>query len=104
MGVARKALDVNAGTVRDLLGVFLAQIGSAAPELIFGVPEGVAHHYTDLSGLAGIISNSDLWLTHSRYSNDDEEMKHGFRVAREQIAAGRANRSDQDYLQYLDEV
>ena len=27
-------------------------------------------HYTDLSGLQGILQNHDLWLTNSRFSND----------------------------------
>jgi hypothetical protein len=37
-------------------------------------------HYTSLEGAIGIISTGDLWLTNSRYSNDDEELKHGHRL------------------------
>ena len=39
-------------------------------------------HYTDLAGLKGILENHDLWLTHSRYCNDHEEMTHGYSVAK----------------------
>lgn len=43
-------------------------------------------HYTDLAGLKGILENHDLWLTHSRFCNDDEEMTHGYSVAKVAIA------------------
>jgi hypothetical protein len=46
-------------------------------------------HYTDLGGMQGIVSKSDLWLTSARYSNDSEEMTHGHNVARRVIAAQR---------------
>ena len=41
-----------------------------------------AHHYTDLDGLRGIVENDDLWLTNAQYSNDEEELEHGYQVAR----------------------
>jgi hypothetical protein len=65
---------------------FLQQIGSFSPDLIHHrgtVPR--IYHYTDLNGLKGIVENKDLWLTNSRYSNDDEEMIHGLEVVREVI-------------------
>ncbi|MGH9384154.1 MAG: DUF2971 domain-containing protein [Vicinamibacterales bacterium] len=34
-------------------------------------------HYTTLGGAIGIIESGDLWLTNSRYSNDDEELRYG---------------------------
>ena len=42
-------------------------------------------HYTDLTGLKAIASEHDLWLTHALYCNDEAEMKHGIRIARDQI-------------------
>jgi hypothetical protein len=64
-----------------VLGGFLGTIGSSVgPELILS-PGKDLFHYTDLPGLLGILQNGDLWLTHSRYSNDDEEMAHGQRIA-----------------------
>jgi len=41
-----------------------------------------AHHYTDLDGLRGIVEKDDLWLTNAQYSNDEEEMEHGYEIAR----------------------
>ena len=58
---------------------FLIAVGSFQPDLIFGVTERL-FHYTDLGGFQGIISGHDLWLTHLRYSNDEEELLHGHRV------------------------
>jgi Protein of unknown function (DUF2971) len=39
-------------------------------------------HYTDLSGLRGIVIDDDLWLTNSRFSNDDKEMTFGYAIAK----------------------
>jgi Protein of unknown function (DUF2971) len=69
----------------EQLKPFLMSVGSDQPDLIFGVT-GRLFHYTDLRGFQGIISDHDLWLTHLRYSNDDEEMLHGQRVVSEVIA------------------
>lgn len=44
------------------------------------------HHYTDLPALRSIVGSQDLWLTDSRFSNDTEEMAHGFGVVQEVIA------------------
>ncbi|MBX5201987.1 DUF2971 domain-containing protein [Rhizobium sp. NZLR1] len=34
-------------------------------------------HYTDLSGLKGIIENNELWLSHAAFLNDPQELEHG---------------------------
>lgn len=62
---------------------FLERVRSYTPDLIFtkGVVDRI-HHYTDLGGLAGIVGSQDLWLTNARFSNDDEEMTHGYGVVR----------------------
>jgi hypothetical protein len=66
--------------------------------------EGV-YHYTNLEGLRSIVSNHDLWLTHSRYSNDDEEITLGYARAKEAIALARGQRSlGTDWPAYLDRV
>ena len=44
------------------------------------------YHYTDLPALRNIVASQDLWLTDSRFSNDTEEMAHGFGVVQEVIA------------------
>jgi hypothetical protein len=73
----------------ERLKPFLQAVGSDQPELIFGVKDQL-FHYTDLTGFGSIISNHDLWLTHLRYSNDEEEMLHGQRIVSEVIAQGLA--------------
>lgn len=71
----RPAVDIQA-----LVG-FLDSLQSYSVDLILNLDPGQSlYHYTDLGGLLGIIQQHDLWLTHSRYSNDDEEMTHGQKV------------------------
>jgi hypothetical protein len=96
-----KRLDSEANALR----VFLQQVGSFTTELIYGVPDGKRlYHYTDLNGLHGIISKQDLWLTDSRYSNDSEEMRHGYSVARavlEEQQRRAAQSGNQDHIAVL---
>jgi hypothetical protein len=78
-------------TSLDSLTSFLESVSSYTEELIYGPAQGQAlYHYTDLAGLQGILQSDDLWLTHSRYLNDDEEITHGYRIVREAIEAHRA--------------
>ena len=66
------------------LGRFLASIGSFHPSLIVGSKvNGRLYHYTDLTGVLGIVGKHDLWHTHSLFSNDEEEMKHGMAIVGE---------------------
>ena len=83
------ARDVSARPAVDLqaLGNFLSSIGSDNQALIFGPDGNPMYHYTDLAGLLGIVDKHDLWLTHSLYSNDEAEMKHGMDVVKEVLAA-----------------
>lgn len=68
---------------RGPLSMFLDSIGSLDPDLISGIgPGDVLFHYTDLTGLKGIVEEHDLWLTHSHFLNDSEEMTHGRSVVR----------------------
>jgi hypothetical protein len=72
------------------LNVFLAEVGSVAEDWIFGVGRDKSlYHYTDFNGLLGILSTNDLWLTHSRFSNDEQELTHGYDFARRLIKEAR---------------
>lgn len=89
----------------DALKQFLVSVRSHTDELIFGPDKGKPlYHYTDLSGLRGILQGHDLWLTHSRYCNDDEEMTHGLRVVSEVIEEQRAATPRPGRRKYLDRV
>ncbi len=95
------SININA------LNEFLNVVGSYSPELIFNPQDlRTIYHYTDLNGLRGIVDCHDLWLTHSRYSNDEEELTHGVqivkRVIEEELAlAGPDDVDRQNYLKDL---
>jgi len=46
------------------------------------------YHYTDASGLKGIIDNQEIWFTDYRYLNDPSELTHGMNLAKALIAKG----------------
>jgi len=35
------------------------------------------YHYTDATGLKGVIENDEIWFTDFRYLNDPSELRHG---------------------------
>lgn len=43
------------------------------------------YHYTDLSGLKGIIQNKSLWATHIFFMNDKNESIHGFQCLKNTV-------------------
>ena len=87
------------------LNRFLESVGSYCPNLIYNPGKlKVIYHYSDLNGLQGIISNHDLWLTQSRYSNDDEELIHGFEIMREALQEAAAATKSNQYRTYLKHV
>ena len=80
---------------------FLGSVKSFTGEDLIFLPKGALYHYTDLSGLQGILQTDDLWLTHSRYLNDDEEITHGYRIVREVIEEERKTATS-DRIEFLD--
>jgi hypothetical protein len=48
-------------------------------------PKGLLYHYTDQSGLLGILDSKSIWATHIRYLNDASEFIHGINIARQCI-------------------
>jgi hypothetical protein len=51
------------------------------------------YHYTDASGLKGIIESQQIWFTSHRYLNDPSEIIFGIGAAQEAIATVSAQRS-----------
>jgi hypothetical protein len=49
------------------------------------------YHYTDASGLKGIIENDEIWFTDYHYLNDPSELRHGIFLAHATIKAARLN-------------
>lgn len=80
MGLTEPFVDIPA------LSVFLESIGSHHIDLVYAPQSNLKrgalslYHYTDLSGLVGIVERHDLWVSHSRYANDDEEVTHGLSI------------------------
>ena len=85
------------------LSAFLRQVESLTEDLIYGVEDAV-FHYTDLGGLRGIVQNNDLWLTHSRFSNDDEEITYGYRIVNQVIEEQRNNAVLAERVPLLDKL
>ena len=40
----------------------------------------VVYHYTDASGLEGILKSRSMWATHALHLNDPQEIKYGWRL------------------------
>ena len=40
------------------------------------------YHYTDIGGLAGILTNEEIWFTDYRHLNDPKELLHGIALAK----------------------
>jgi len=71
-----------------ILKSFLDSMQSFSHDLIQHLQSGAKLcHYTDLDGLNGIVSAGDLWLTNSRFSNDDEEQAYGINVCESVVKA-----------------
>jgi hypothetical protein len=90
------------------LGELLLNIGSPHAFMVQdltldGKPVERVHHYTDLAALAGIVTADDLWLTGSTYSNDTDELVHGFEAAERVLVEDASNASNQD-REFLDAV
>ena len=61
--------------VRQLISISEQQYKQEATDLVF--------HYTNLSGLIGIIENQYLWATNLYFLNDRNEYKHGVNIIKE---------------------
>jgi hypothetical protein len=89
-----------------ILTKFLDSLQSYSQDLVQHLQSGAALcHYTTLEGLYGIIVSGDLWLTNSRYCNDNEELKYGNRVVEavltELQGEAESNEPQLDWLQNL---
>jgi hypothetical protein len=95
----RPALDIE--SLRNFLDNILSFAGTAL--ILESSSVNRLYHYTDLPGLNGIVSNNDLWLTHLRFSNDDEEMTHGQNIVAE-VLKEQTKKPEQGQLPYLNHL
>jgi hypothetical protein len=54
-------------------------------EILSRTPSGLIYHYTNQSGLLGIVRNGELWATHNQYLNDRKEFLHALEFARSAV-------------------
>ena len=66
----------------DGLENFLNSLSSSKHRFMVQKGAQLIYHYTDLGALRSIASGHDLWLTNSQYSNDEDESRHGYEIAR----------------------
>lgn len=52
------------------------EIGRLTASLFSDNPSGLLYHYTNLTGLLGIVKSRTLWTSDVRYMNDSAELKH----------------------------
>src|SRR5262245_12813430 len=69
------------------LSTLLRALGSPHEFLVQEFKTPAVYHYTDLNAMRSIVSNEDLWLTNSRFSNDYEEGEYGEKVVTQAIQA-----------------
>ncbi len=48
-------------------------------------PYDTLYHYTTQTGLLGIVTNKEIWATHTQYLNDQREYLHALEIAKEEI-------------------
>lgn len=49
------------------------------------IPPTNLYHYTTQTGLLGIIGSGEIWMTHTQYLNDTEEVLHAISLIRNEI-------------------
>jgi hypothetical protein len=65
--------------------------------------EGARDAHRSFAELQGGTAINDLWLTHVRFCNDDEELTHGQKIVAETLAAQKAKATPEP-LVYLERV
>jgi hypothetical protein len=54
-------------------------------DVLSPTPEKKLYHYTNQSGLLGIVRSKEIWLTHTQYLNDMREYRHALEIVRVEI-------------------
>jgi hypothetical protein len=70
---------------------------SLLDKFINEIPKVPLHHYTNHSGLMGIINNNSIWLTHYRYLNDTDEYKYGVGLALKELSKRELDRNGDQF-------
>lgn len=64
----------------------------------------IVYHYTDASGLMGILTSGEVWLTDYRFLNDKSEMEHTLQSVRDLIRVKQDTITDKLLTELYDKV
>jgi hypothetical protein len=74
-------------------------------EVLQREPPKTLYHYTTHGGLLGIISNREIWASHTQYLNDVREFRHAIQIVEEQLSTMKLEYSlDQERIDLLGEM
>jgi len=70
-------------------------------EILQRTPPRILYHYTTQQGLLGIISNQEIWATHTQYLNDIREFRHATELARQELSSMPVEESSREYVSHM---
>lgn len=73
-------------------------------EILHREPPEVLYHYTTQRGLLGIITEKEMWASHTQYLNDRLEFRHAIEIAKDEILKMKREPRFVDKTAFLDEM
>ena len=73
-------------------------------EILDRVPPKILYHYTTQKGLLGIITDKEIWATHTQYLNDVREFRHAIDLIQEELANMRLEVRYQQHIDWICEM
>lgn len=73
-------------------------------EILDRVPPTILYHYTTQKGLLGIITDKEIWATHTQYLNDVREFRHAIDLVNEELSAMKSGGRYQAQIEWLCEM
>jgi hypothetical protein len=55
-------------------------------EILRRQPPETLYHYTNQSGILGIVGNKEIWASHTQYLNDASEFRHAVELVKEELS------------------
>lgn len=73
-------------------------------EILDRVPPTILYHYTTQKGLLGIITDKEIWATHTQYLNDVREFRHAIDLVNEELSSMRSEGQYQRQVEWICEM
>jgi hypothetical protein len=64
------------------------------------IPDDLLHHYTNQTGLLGIIQTKSIWASKIQYLNDTSEFFHGLSIASQLLTSHEKSASDDSFARH----